>query len=348
MKKLIAPIIIAVIAIWIGISLVSNKKEMTAQAASAMEVSRHIPVQTQTVTQESYALSFVSNGIFQADKELSIQSEASGKVIKVFKKKGQFVTAGEPIVKLDDEMLQAELSISEIKLKQAEKDLARYHNLSETEAITSKQLEESQNALEMIKAELKTIRKRLSNTLITAPISGYINEDYVEIGTLINPGMPVADLVSTDPMKLSIKVSEAEIVQIGLGDKVGITVGALPDEKMEGKVTFTSSKADASLHYIVEIDIQNAHKSIRPGMFGSAEFSYQMPEIIQIPRQALIGGLRDPEVYLFQNGKANKRKITARSMGQDKIAVMDGLNIGDKIITSGLINLREGVEVIEL
>jgi len=348
MKKLIAPIIIVIIAIWIGFSLFSNKKEMTAQAESAMEMSRHIPVQTQTVSKESFSLTFSSNGIFQADKELNLQSEASGKVIKVFKKKGQYVSAGDPIVKLDDELLQTELSISEIKLAQVERDLARYLNLSGTEAITRKQLEEAENGLEMVKAEIKMIKKRISNTLISAPISGYINEDYLEIGALINPGMPVADIVNTNPLKLAIKVSEAEIVQIGLGDKVAILVGALPNETLEGQVVFTSSKADASLHYIVEISLSAPNQTIRPGMFGSASFEYEMPELIQIPRQALIGGLRDPEVYLFENGKAIKRKIVASGLGQDKIMVMEGLNIGDKIITSGLINLRDDVEVIEL
>lgn len=348
MKKLIAPIIIVIIAIWIGISLFSNKKEMNAQAATAMEMSRHIPVQTQTVTRESFSLSFTSNGIFQADKELNLQSEASGKVVKIYKKKGQYVSAGEPIVQLDDELLQTELSVSEIKLVQGERDLARYQNLSETDAITRKQLEEAMNGLDMLKAEMKMTKKRLGNTLIKAPISGYINEDYLEIGALINPGMPVVDIVSTDPMKLAIKVSEAEIVQISLKDKVQILIGALPNEMLEGEVVFLSSKADASLHYIVEISLQSPNKSIRPGMFGSAKFSYDMPEIIQIPRQALIGGLRDPEVYIFENGKAVKRKIVASSLGQDKIMVMEGLNIGDKIITSGLINLRDEVEVIEL
>jgi membrane fusion protein, multidrug efflux system len=214
MKKLITPALLALLAVWIGYTLFSNNKEMSAKAESAMQTSKHIPVKTETVGKSPYSIAFTANGTFQPNQELNLQSEASGKVVSIYKRKGDFVSKGDLIAKLDDELIHAELTVSEIKTAQAEKDLARYQNLSGTDAITKKQLEEAENGLEMAKAELKMIQKRLSNTAITAPISGIINQDYLEIGALLSPGMPIADIVNTDFIKLVIKVSEAEVINI--------------------------------------------------------------------------------------------------------------------------------------
>ncbi|MFC4873162.1 efflux RND transporter periplasmic adaptor subunit [Negadavirga shengliensis] len=347
MKKLITPALLALLAVWIGYTLFSNKKEMSAKAESAMQTSKYIPVKTETVGKSPYSITFTANGTFQPNQELNLQSEASGKVVSIYKRKGDFVSKGDLIAKLDDELIHAEWTVSEIKTAQAEKDLARYQNLSGTDAITKKQLEEAENGLEMAKAELKMIQKRLSNTAITAPISGIINQDYLEIGALLSPGMPIADIVNTDFIKLVIKVSEAEVINISKGDQVKVGVGTLPDLELAGEVVFIASKGDATMHYEVEIILKDKHQNIRPGMYGYAGFFYGKDEALLIDRKALAGGLKNPEVFVVEDGIAIRKKIKVSQLGEEKLLVLEGLNEGEKLITSGLINLKDQVAVIE-
>lgn len=266
MKKLITPLIIVAIAAAIGFTLFKNKQEMEVKAEQAMKTSESIPVRTETIKKTAHKISFTSNGTFEPSQELTLKAEASGKVLKIYKKKGDYVRKGDVIAKLDDELIQSELSISEVKLRQNEKDLGRYENLAGTEAITEKQLEEIRNATKMAASQVKMNKKRLANTAITAPISGYINEDYIEIGTLMSPGMNVVDIVNVKPLKLVVNVSELEIARISVGDSVAVKVGVLPEKDFTGKVSFTSNKGDASLRYEVEIALQEETAQIKPGM----------------------------------------------------------------------------------
>lgn len=347
MKKVITPIILILIVGGIAYTLFNNKQQMALKAEEAMKVSEFIPVQAETVNKSAHKIHFTANGTFEANRELTLQSEASGKVVKIFKKKGDFVKAGQQIAKLDDELLQAELVINQLTYDQSLRDLERYENLAGSDAITKKQLEEIQNGSKSAEAQLKMIKKRIEFTNIVAPISGYINDDQIEIGTLLAPGMPIVDLVDTDPLKLRINVSEMETTQIELGDSVTVRAGVFPNREFKGKVTFVSSKGDASLRYPVEISLMGDMEGLKTGMFGYADFQYDQPETILINRKSLVSGLKNPEVYVIENGKARLKPIKIASIGQDQLVVLDGLNEGEKLITSGLINLRDGIDVSE-
>lgn len=313
-----------------------------------MKTSESIPVRTQVIKKTENEISFTSNGTFKPSQELTLKSEASGKVVKIYKEKGAYVRKGDVIAKLDDELLQSELAIAEVKLRQNKKDLGRYENLAGTEAITEKQLEDIRNAAKMSESEVKMIKKRLANTVITAPISGYINEDYIEIGTLMSPGMEVADIVNVQPLKLVVNVSELEIARISKGDEVSVKVGVLPENDFRGKVSFTSNKGDASLRYEVEIELDENNDQIKPGMFAYASFNYPAENAIMIDRKALVSGVKNPEVFVVENGKAVLKEIKLAQIGENKLLLLDGLKEGEKLVTSGLINLKDGTAVTEL
>ncbi|WP_215225248.1 efflux RND transporter periplasmic adaptor subunit [Echinicola shivajiensis] len=348
MKKLITPLVLVIIAASIGFTLFKNKQEMEVKAEEAMKTSESIPVKTSKTKVEPHEISFSSNGTFEPSQELTLKSEANGKVVKIYKKKGAYVKSGDIIAKLDDELIQQELAIAEIKLQQNKKDLARYENLAGTEAITEKQLEEIRNATKMAESDVIMKKKRLANTVIKAPISGYINEDYIEIGTLMSPGMNVVDIVNLSPLKLIVNVSELEIARISTGDMVDVKVGVLPEKKFGGKVSFTSNKGDASLRYEVEIELEEGSEQIKPGMFAYASFQYPAEEAMLIDRKSLVGGVKDPEVFVVENGKAKLKKVKLAQVGENKLVVLEGLKEGEKLVTSGLINLRDGIPVTEL
>lgn len=348
MKKIITPLVLVIIAASIGFTLFKNKQEMEVKAEQAMKTSESIPVRTEVVKKTENKITFVSNGTFKPSQELTLKSEASGKVVRIFKEKGAYVRKGDVIAKLDDDLLESELAIAEVKLGQSKKDLERYENLAGTEAITEKQLEESRNATKMNESQVKMIKKRLANTTITAPISGYINEDYIEIGTLMNPGMDVADIVNVQPLKLVVNVSEMEIARINKGDKVSLKVGVLPEKEFTGKVTFTSNKGDASLRYEVEIELDESSDQIKPGMFAYASFNYPAEEAILIDRKALVSGVKQPEVFVVENGRAVLKEVKLAQVGDNKLVLLDGLKEGEKLVTSGLINLKDGTPVTEL
>ncbi|WP_194778555.1 efflux RND transporter periplasmic adaptor subunit [Pararhodonellum marinum] len=347
MKKIIILLLVISGVGFMAFRLYHNKVEMAENMASAMKTATSVPVTVEKAQMISLDRSFDSNGVFEAQQEITLMSETNGVIVRVFKKKGDYVKKGDLILQIDDRLIQSELTIAQLNHERFAKDLQRFTNLSESDAITKKQFEESERDLGISEAQLMAIRKRLDDTQVKAPISGYINEDFYETGVLVNPGMPLAHIINKYPMKLKVFLSENEIATANLGDVIPVNVNAIPNKKFEGTVNFISDKADGSFKYEVNLIMKGEDlEIIKPGMFGTAKFSSKSPyPSIVINRKSISGGLKDPGVFVINDDAAVYKPIKARPIDASLVEVMDGLSEGEEIIASGLINVKEGIKV---
>lgn len=347
MKKLL---IIGFLLIGVGAiayTLYNNKNELEEAATLAMKSSEYISVTVEKVAEKDVNRNFEANGVFEPSQELKLMSETSGAIIKINKRKGDFVKKGDVIVQVDDRLTRADYTITKLNLEQAAKDVKRYENLANTDAITKKQLEDAQKGYSIAEAQFSALQKRLDDTQIKAPISGYINEEYYEMGALVSPGMPIADLINTSALKLTVKVTENEISKVRLGDQISVRVNAIKGETFTGKVDFISKKADGAFKYEVIILMTGSNlNKISPGMFGTAAFQFaQEGKVLQISRKAIAGSLKDPGVYTIKDGRAVYRPIKINPLNEGTIEVIEGLSANDEVIVSGLINVKEGTPV---
>lgn len=331
----------------VAFTLYNNKAELNESATLAMKSSDYISVTTERVEAKTVNRNFEANGVFEPHQELKLMAETSGSIVKILRKKGDYVRRGDLIVQVDDRLIRADYEIAKLNRDQAEKDLARYANLAETDAITKKQYEENEKAFKIANAQFDALKKRLSDTQITAPISGFINEDFYEMGTLVSPGMPIAEIINKNPLKLSVKVSENEISKVKNGDVIPVKVNAISGEKFSGKVDFISDKADGSFKYEVILEMSGKDAdAIKAGMFGTAEFEFsQDEEVLQIQRKSVVGSLKNPGVYTIEDGKAVYHQVTINPLDEGTVEVLDGLTAGQEVISSGLINIKEGTKV---
>ncbi|MCH7400319.1 efflux RND transporter periplasmic adaptor subunit [Belliella kenyensis] len=347
MKKLIIVVLLLSGVAATAYTLYNNKVELNETAEIAMKTSDFISVTTEEVQPRSIVRNFTSNGVFEPFQELQIMSEASGKVTQIFKKKGDYVKKGEVIIQIDDRLIRSEYNITKLNKDQSEKDLKRYINLAQSEAITKKQFEDIEMSFQITENQLLALEKRLDDTKIKAPISGFINEDFYEIGTFLSPGMPVVNLINKNPLKLRVNVSESEIARIKLGEEVNISANAIPNEKFKGKIEFISEKADASFKYEVRILLnQGDTGKIRPGMYGTASFEFAQKEnVLQLSRKSIVGSLKEPGVFVINNDVATYRKVQINPLKDGYVEIVEGLASGDEVISSGLINIKEGTKV---
>jgi RND family efflux transporter MFP subunit len=347
MKKLIIIALLFIGVGAVGYTLYNNKEEMNEAATLAMKSSEFISVTTEKVGEETVNRNFESNGIFQPSQELKLMSQTSGAVVQIQRRKGDYVRKGDLIVQIDDRLIRSEYTIAKLNRDQAEKDLKRFENLAGTDAITKKQLEENENGFKIAEAQLSALKKRLDDTQITAPISGFINEDYYEMGTLVSPGMPLADIINKSPLKLSLKVTESEIAKVKKGDQIPVRVNAMSNQEFTGKVQFISDKADASFKYEVELVMNSKNQDeIKPGMFGTAQFQFSQEEkVLKINRKSIAGSLKNPGVYLIKDYRAVYQPIKINPLNDGNVEIIEGLKAGDEVIASGLINVKEGTKV---
>jgi len=134
-----------------------------------------------------------------------------------------------------------------------------------------------------------------------------------------------------------------------VGSSVKVKASVHPDQEYNGKISFIAAKADASLNFPVEIEVPNrANNEIKAGMYGTAIFDSNVnaqPSITTVPRSAFVGSVNSNQVFVVNNDIATIKKVTSGRILGDRVEILDGLNDGDVVVTSGQINLSDNTKV---
>jgi multidrug efflux pump subunit AcrA (membrane-fusion protein) len=182
----------------------------------------------------------------------------------------------------------------------------------------------------------------------TSPISGVVTDLPVTVGTMLNPGTAIANVIDIATLKLKVNVAEADVFKLKLGDPVIITTEIYPNVKFRGTIDSISQKGDDAHSYPVQVRLANSQQyPLKAGMFAQATFYTHSEQYgIMIPRSALVeDDTTTPQVFVVENGIAKLRNIvTGQEMGTN-LVVLQGLSEQDSIVTMGQTNLTNGAKV---
>lgn len=347
MKRKIIIIGVIIIVCVAGIfRLYINKKQI--DASSAPRISKvSVPVFIETVKESKLDNSFSVNGTFDPAHEITIISQTQGKIVNLNFNNGDFVKEGQILASCDLELLEAQKDLAEANLDKCNKDLKKFREMLQTNAATQQQIDELQLALYNAQASYVTVTKQIEYSIIKAPFSGYITAKYVEKGSMIMPGTPVAEMMDISTLKFNAGIAESDLVKIVKNQDVKVVADIYEGFTYTGKIKNIGMKADGSRRFPVEIEVRNnVSKPIRSGMFGMAFFTSEgTHNAISIPRTALVGSIKDPGVFVVENEKARKRSIRVGSANEKTIEVLEGLKAGDKVVVAGQINLNNDTPV---
>ena len=157
----------------------------------------------------------------------------------------------------------------------------------------------------------------------------------------------MANVVDISRVKVKLNISESDAFILKVGDQVKVTTEVMPGIVFGGRVESISSKADEAHTYPVEITIVNqpAHQ-LKAGMFAGVEFtSLRNSESIIIPRESLVGSVKEPQVYVVENGIARLRNLTVGNQSGIYVQVLQGLTEGETIVVNGQNNLVDNLKV---
>lgn len=346
MKKVII-VFLGVTAIgWIGYTLANNKATIDEKAkivpASAVPV---VVVSVKTATFNE-ALSVI--GTIAANSEVRVVSETQGRAKRVNFALGDSKSAGNVLVQVDDELKQANYETSKANYEKTKVDLARYEALLKENAATDIQVENARYAFKVSESQYITARRQLTDTRITTPVGGTITTKEVEVGSMVQPGMVIANIVDVSRLKVKVNMAERDVFKLKENQKVTITTDVYPLEKFTGTISVINVKGDEGHTYPVEIALQNNAKNpLKAGMFARVHFDgISSRPMLSIPRETLIGSAKEPQVYVVNsNNKAELRNIVLGAESESSLEVLQGLKEGEQVVISGHINLRDGAAV---
>lgn len=346
-KYIISTTIIIILVSAVALRLYSNKAGFNEELKMVSESTTTIPVITDTAKYMGVASELSVNGSFSPSHEISISSETQGKITSMHTGVGDKVITGQVLASLDNEVSNSQLKLAKFNMEKAGKDMKRFEQLSQNDAVTTQQYESAKQSFEMAQSAYILARVENRNTGIKAPFNGIITKRYTDNGTYVAPGTPVFDIVEVNRLKLIVKLTAEEAGKVHKDQHVRVSVDTYPGVFYDGKVSAVVVKADLSKRYDVEIDVKNnAVKPIKPGMFGSAVFSANsLVKQLVIPRKAIDGSIRNPEIYLVKGDSVIIRKIVVASLDEKQVQVLEGLKVGDVIVTSGQISLVNGSKI---
>ena len=351
MKKPIYIIIAVALIGGAAYTLINNKKKNAEDTAIVAQKNSSVAVRVATVTTGKLDDAFKANGNFEPIQELTFSAEKSGKVISVLAKEGDYVSAGQTLLIVRGDVINVSAQAAKAAFDNSKADYARYENAFKTGGVTKQQLDQAKLALTNAESNWKQANINVGDTKVKAPISGFINKKYIEPGSIL-AGMPATalfDIVNVSKLKLKVTVNESQVASLKLGNTVTIGASVFPDKSFSGKITFIASKADETLNFPIEIEVaNNPNNEIKAGMYGTATFgsnAAKQAEVTTIPRSAFVGSVSSNQVFVVNNNVATLKTIVAGRIFGDKVEILNGLNDGDVVVTSGQINLSDSTKV---
>lgn len=337
-----------VLILIVGSILFINKKKMSAANIGGIKDVYYVKVEKAAIKELSESFSLV--GTITANNDVNIISETAGRVTAVFAKVGDYKQAGSVLFQVDDELKKAALMSAEANYEKAKKDYERFQQLYKEKSASDSQLDQAKLGFTLAEAQYIVAKRQYNDTQIKTPISGYITARYVDVGSMVQ-GAPqatlVANIVDISKLKVKLNVAEKDVFSLKVNDSVSVTVDVYPGKVFNGKIESISYKSDEVHTYPVEISLFNENKNpLKAGMFARVEFtSLKERKSIVIPREALLGSVKQAQIFVVENGIAKLRNIVVGREAGTSIEVLQGLTVGEEIIVNGQNNIVENTPV---
>lgn len=345
-------------------------------------------IEVAAVATQSIRSSILASGSLAYREEVQLRSEVIGKVKSVPVEEGDRVAAGDVIIQIDPDQFQAQLEqqeatvrIQEIAIERQrllienlERQVQRKRDMFERELLDTDSYEAAESELALAKVDLRTRGESLSQaraqlaqasdnlakTTIRAPIDGIIIKldvkpgEAVITGTTNIPGSTLAVIADPSVMLTEVRVDEADIAKVTLGQAASIYAAAFPDTALPGVVETIATSAEQqqgqqALSFEVKIRLtEPGELAVRPGMSCRAEiYTESSEDAVAVPVQAVRydeetegEGAEQPFVFLFADGKAVRRDVELGISSDSHIEIVHGVMAGDRVIVGPYRTLR--------
>ena len=287
-----------------------------------------------------------ASGTIVANEEVELKPETSGKIISLPLKEGTTVAKGELLAKINDADLQAQLKKLELTYELAQTQLKRQKDLLAINGISQQDFDVAQNTVNTNKADIEYTQSLIAKTEILAPFNGMIGLKRVSDGTYITAGTTIATIFQIDPVKVDFSIGESYAPYIEKGVKVIFNISGIKNQ-IEGEVYAIEPKIDMNTRTIqVRAICPNKEKAIFPGAFAHIQVLLKDNDnAIMIPTEAVIPEIRGKKVFIVKDGKAKSVPIETGVRTSSQIEVVTGLQSGDSVITSGIMQLKADAPV---
>lgn len=347
-----------------GVGLVLGLSACGQSAAGEqVEVREADPVRelaTIGVIKQGMPSELVMTGTLVADRQSDLAANASGRVLSTHVERGQRVTAGEVVMRLDARLAQysakaakAQTKVAKAQLELAALECGRVDRLLASGTIsqaeydrTKSQCTSSQSSVSAAESQAALATVQAGDSVVKAPFTGIVGERYVDVGEYVQPMTRVISVVSVDPIRVQLAVPEAEVAKVAHGQTITFEVVGFGGRTFTAEVQYMSpSLRETTRDLVVEAVAPNPDGSLKPGMFATVRLATGDVDRLVVP-QAAIGELDGrPMVWTVREGRAIAQFVRTGAARGDRVSVLSGLLETDTVVSAPPKDLVDGTRL---
>jgi len=359
LKVMVALVAIAVLIVVIAWSSGYFEKKIEPGELAGTTIGTILPASAEVVrvTEREVPVYVRAPGTVRARQKTAVGSRLLAPVEKVFVVAGQYVSAGDVLVKLDQADLlarqkqtQADLEAGQARLSKAEDDLRRVLELQKNDAATEQELYDAKRAKDVAQADVNSLQQRLaevttqlSYATIRAPFDGIVVDKQIDEGDLAKPGETLVTLYDPTRLQLEADVPESIALKLKPGELVGVQINSI-SANCEGTVSEIVPQASPASRSLLVKVTGPCPPGVVTGMFGRLIIQTGERKQFLIPISAVerVGQLE--MVYVVKNTNINdknrvveKRFIQTGEPSGDEIEVLSGLSADDSVVVDPMV-----------
>lgn len=328
-----------------------------AIAASQLQKPPPTAVTSTKAVKAAWQQTIAAVGSLKPIQGVTLSAETAGALTKIHFESGAAVKAGDIIVELDSAVEEAKLRAAKAMREAALQHLTRAQKLITTNAMSKASLEDAEAAYRSADAEVASLKAQIDKLRIVAPFEGKLGIRAVNIGAYVSPGVPVIPLHDIRTLYVNFRVPQISASQISLGNKVDLRLSGDDKQRYWGTITAMDPHIDEATRTVeIQATVPNAEEKLRPGMFVHVLVGLgRTDEFIVLPASSVQYAPYGDTVFVIQEMKtpdgAPYKGVRSQvvKLGQsrgEQVSILEGLQEGEEIVSSGTFKLRQGAEVI--
>jgi membrane fusion protein, multidrug efflux system len=285
-------------------------------------------------------------GKLDGDENVAVYPETMGVITQVIAHVGQHVSAGQVLARTNDAAYQEQLKALQTNYNLASETFQKQENLWNQHIGSEMQYLQAKAAKEGLESQIAAVKKQIDMTTVKSPISGEVEESMVKAGSAVNPAMPAFRVVNFGSLKVTADLAEAYAAKVNVGDNV---IVYFPDIKKEvnAKVTFASNYINPTNRtFNIEARLNRMEGELKANMVTIVKINdYSSQKAVVLPINVIQTDNKGNYVMVAkqENNKFVARKQAMQTGQQyNGLSEVTGLQPGEKVITSGYLNLNDG------
>ena len=324
------------------------KPTIVKNAISAAFAPKPTAVAVEEAKVEQWPPQLSAIGTLRAFQGIVVAPQVAGVVSAIHFQSGDDVPAGAPLVDLDTSVEEADLANGLAQLKNANVTLDRARALIANGNTPQSTVDAALAARDSAAASVEHTRAVIAEKTIKAPFAGRLGLRNVDLGQYVAAGVSLTTLQQLDPIYVDFSAPEGALANLAAGEETTLAVDSQPGRSFTGKVTAIDARVSAdSRNVTVRAEFANPDHKLLPGMFADVTVTTGAPiDVLSLPRTAIVYSLYGNNAFVVVPAKSGdslmveRRFIRVGATRGERIAILDGVKVGEKVVIAGQIKLQ--------